>query len=139
MSTTEETNIEILRPAYAGWNESKGHTADQWMGLIADDVRWNSITDGAPGMEFTACRCTKNEVQDYLRELAEEWELLHYTVNEFIAQGDRVVVLSNCAWQHRRTGKCVESPKADILTMRDGKIVEFFELFDTAKAFAATQ
>ena len=61
------------------------------------------------------------------------------TPTEFIADGDRVVVLSTCAFRHRGSGKVAESPKADVYRFRDGQIVEFFEFFDTAAAFAATR
>ena len=68
-----------------------------------------------------------------------DWELIHFTPEEFIADGDRVVVLSSVAFRFRATGKVAESPKADVFRFRDGKIVEFFEFFDTARAFAATR
>ena len=38
-----------------------------------------------------------------------------------------------------KTGKIVETPKVDIITMEDSKIVDFFELYDTAKALACLQ
>jgi ketosteroid isomerase-like protein len=88
-------------------------------------------------MEFTrACR-SKEEVQTYFQELGKDWELLSYNADEFIAQGDRVVMLGSCEWKHRATGKIAKSPKADVHRLRDGKVVDFMEFYDTAVALAA--
>ncbi len=64
--------------------------------------------------------------------------MVHYYADEFIAQGDRLVMLGRCAWRNRQTGRIVKSPRADFLRMRDGKISSFFEFYDTAKTLSAT-
>jgi len=46
-------------------------------------------------------------------------------------------MLGSTAWRNRRTGKVVDTPKADLVTFRDGRIVDFTEFYDTAKLFAA--
>jgi ketosteroid isomerase-like protein len=50
-----------------------------------------------------------------------------------------VAVQGSTAWRHRRTGKSVDTAKADFFAFRGGKIVEFFEYYDTARVLAATQ
>jgi len=136
---TEQDNVQTLREAYQLWNDSKADSVGHWLELIADDVKWNSIADGAPGMEFTrACNC-KADVQRYFADLGSQWEMIHYTVDEFIAQGDRVVMLGSCGWRGRRSGVVVETPKADIIRMKNSKIVEFYEFYDTAKTLAAAR
>src|SRR5262249_18602389 len=88
---------------------------------------------------FTKENNGKAEVVRYFAGLAADWEMIHFTATEFIAQGDRVVVLSTMEFRHRTTGKVIESPKADVFRFRDGLIAECFEFFDTAKAPAATR
>lgn len=78
------------------------------------------------------------EVGGYLKDLVRDWQMIYYEVDEFVAQGERVVMLGNCSWRHRATGKTIESPKADIIRLRHGKIIDFIEFFDTAKVVAAT-
>ena len=138
--TESETNrnVEILKDAYARWNDSKAasESVEHWLSLIAEDVRWRSLADGSSGMEFTGeCNC-KAEVVQYFQVLGSQWELDHYNADEFIAQNDRVVMIGSCKWTHRQTGKTVETPKVDILRMKDGLIVDFYEFYDTAKALA---
>ncbi|HJS03719.1 MAG TPA: nuclear transport factor 2 family protein [Variovorax sp.] len=139
MTEEESNNVALLKKGYALWNQSKADCegVSCWMALLSDDVQWRSLAAGAAGMEFTrACR-SKDEVQNYFQELGKDWELLSYDANEFIAQGDRVVMLGSCEWKHRGTGKIVKSPKADVHRLRDGKVVDFMEFYDTAGALAA--
>jgi len=63
--------------------------------------------------------------------------MIYYCVDEYIAQGDRVVALCQVSFKHNKTGKILFTPKADFHKFRDGKICEFFELYDTAAAIRA--
>jgi uncharacterized protein len=58
---------------------------------------------------------------------------------EFIAEGDRVAVLGSTAWRNSKTGRAVDTAKADFWTFRDGKVVEFHELYDTAALIAGAR
>jgi ketosteroid isomerase-like protein len=69
---------------------------------------------------------------------AASWEIVSFGVQEILADGDWMVVLSQVACRSRGAGKVARSPKADVYRFRDGKVVEFLEFFDTA-ALAATQ
>ena len=134
----EESNVAILRDLYAQWNSTKGGSVDRWLEYMAEEVDWRSLADGAAGMEFTRAASTREQVGGYMRGLLADWQMDYYAVDEFVAQGDRVVMLGRCAWVHRATGKRAEMPKADAIRLKDGKIVAFMEYFDTAGAFAAT-
>ena len=138
MTEVESNNVALLEKGYAFWNQSKADCegVSCWMALLSDDVQWRSLAAGAAGMEFTRACLSKDEVQRYFEELGKDWEMISYNADEFIAQGDRVVMLGSCAWKHRGTGKTVKSPKADVIRMRDGKIVDFMEFYDTAAAIA---
>ena len=65
--------------------------------------------------------------------------MLDFTVGEFVAQDDVVVMRGTMAWRHRRTGKTFTSPKVDFWRFRNGKAIEFFEYFDTAGALSAAE
>ncbi|WP_436312483.1 nuclear transport factor 2 family protein [Variovorax sp. LjRoot84] len=138
MTVLEEKNVAVLRDGYLRWNDSRGDSAQHWMDLMAEDVHWCSLGAAAAGASYTQGCCSKSEVQRYFLELSRSWEMLDYTADEFVAQGDRVVMLGSCEWKHRGTGKTVKTPKADVIRMRDGKIVDFMEFYDTAAALAAT-
>ena len=89
----EEQNVAILTEAYRTWHETKGASVEDWMELMAEEVRFHSLAEGAPGMEWTGTCCSKDDVRGYFEGLVADWEMIHYTVEEFIAQDDRVVML----------------------------------------------
>lgn len=131
------TDLERIRAAYQAWNDTKGKSMQHWLDLMSPNVRFRSLAGGAPGLEFTQdCQCS-GDVERYFGALSQDWTMEHYTVNELFASGDRVVMLGPMAWTNNRTGRKIETPKADFLRMRDGKVVEFLEFYDTAKAIAA--
>jgi len=131
-------NVAILKDAYARWHDSKGASVEHWMGLMADDVQFGSLARGAPEVAFARAYSDRQALASYFAGLLAEWSMLHYTVDEFVAQGDAVFMRGSCAWRHKRTGKEVDTPKVDFWRFRDGKAVEFYEYFDTARVLAAT-
>ena len=136
---TEDRNVATLREAYGRWAESKGKDLDGWTAILDEAVALRSIGQGAAGIEFTSARRGRSDVLDYLEQLTRDWEMLSYRVDEYVAQGDRVVALGRCAWRNKRTGKVADTRKVDIWRFEDGWAVEFEELFDTAAAMAAAQ
>ncbi|MEM9602860.1 MAG: nuclear transport factor 2 family protein [Pseudomonadota bacterium] len=138
MSTEEETNVAMLRDAYTDWHNSRGGSVDHWVSLMADEIAFMSLAQGAQGVEFTKAMTSKEQVGGYFDGLCSQFEMEHFTVDEYIAQGDRVVAIGSTAWTNRATGKRVETPKVDIFRLRDGKIVSFEEYYDTAGLIACT-
>lgn len=135
----ENTNVAILKKAFETWNESEGTSIDHWLGIMADDVCFESLGNGEPGMEFTCPRSSKAAVEEYLHGLTTQLKMIHYTVNEYIAKGDRVVAIGTTKWVNKATGREFETPKVDIVRFRDGKIVDFLEMYDTAKVLEVSQ
>jgi ketosteroid isomerase-like protein len=107
--------------------------------LMADHVRVRSLAAGAPEATFTGEVNSKADFERYFKGLLDEWEMIDYKTTVFIAEGEHVAMRGSTAWRHRRTGRIVDTPKADFWTFHDGKIVEFYELYDTAAMFAAAQ
>ena len=132
----EETHVSLLREAYQKWHDTKAGSADHWLALMTDDVRFGSLASGAAKMEFTRTSSCKEEVKQYFSQLTSQWEMIHYTIREYIAQGDRVVALGNCTFRHKQTGKILDTPKADFHRFRGGKICDFFEFDHTAQAIS---
>ena len=135
MST--ESNVAILKQAYQRWHDTKAGSVDHWMNLMTDDVQFRSLAAGAIQMQFTRPSSNKQEVKNNFAGLTSEREMIDYRVDEYIGQGDRVVALCQVSFKHKKTGKILNTPKADFHKFRDGKICEFFEFYDTAQALAA--
>lgn len=133
----DRENVRLLEKAYARWHETRGGSVDDWMALIDDNFQFGSLAQSAPQMAFATSYNSRTALKNYFDGLRAEWEMIHYTMNEFVAEGEVVVVRGNVAWRNKRTGKEVQTPKIDFWRFRGGKAVEFYEYFDTARAFAA--
>jgi ketosteroid isomerase-like protein len=131
--------VAMVRNAYRLWSESRGKSGDTWIALFADNVRLRSLAGGAQGMEFSHECHSRADVERYFAGIAADWQMVHYTPERWIAQGDDLAVLCTCSWKHRRTGKVMESLKSDFFRFSGDKVVEFIELYDTYGAIAATQ
>jgi ketosteroid isomerase-like protein len=130
-------NVEILKDAYARWHDTKGGSVDHWMALVSDDIQFGSLAQGAPDMTFARAYDNREALRGYFDGLLSEWDMIHYTVDEFVADGDAVFMRGSTAWRNKKTGKVAETPKIDFWRFRDGKAVEYYEYYDTARVFAA--
>jgi hypothetical protein len=42
-------NVAVLKQAYAKWSASKGASADDWIAIFADQIKFGSIAQGGHG------------------------------------------------------------------------------------------
>ena len=82
----------------------------------------------AEGSPFKGPNEVFNKV--FLR-LATEWEDFKVEPLEYIAEGDRVVVLARETGVYRETGAAIDVDTAHIWTIREGRAIEFLALTDT--------
>ena len=129
-----DRNIELIRDLYERYAAGEG--SECVLERLADDVVWRSVAPPSR-LPFARPRRGPDEVREYFQALNEDWEMISYKVNELISQRDRVVVLADVCLCHRQTGRLVATLKADVFRLRDGRIVEFCEFFDSAAAVEA--
>ncbi len=133
MTEQEAANVEALKRAYSQWNDTKGDPYAAWDPLLADDFQYHSLGAGREGIEFTKDYGSKKDLfLEFFVGLNKDWQMEFYRIDEYFAQGDKVVALGHTLWHNRRTGKPIDTPKADVWTFRDGKAVTFMEFMDTA-------
>jgi hypothetical protein len=133
----EARNVAILTEAYRLWSESRGASADHWISICDQNIRFGSIAEPLKAVAYMASYCSRDELGQYFAGITSDWEMLEYRVDHFVAQGDRVVMLGHCVWRAKQSGKVVSTPKADSWRFADGKAVEFYEYFDTAQVMRA--
>jgi len=136
---TPAENVAKLKDAYRLWHETKGGSVKVWLDMMADNVKVRSLAAGASAAPFTSEINSKEQFKRYFDGLLADWEMINYKTGQFIAEGERVAMLGSTAWRNRRTGREVDTPKADFWTFEGGKVVEFHELYDTAGLAAAAQ
>lgn len=138
--TEEAANITLLKEGYRLWHETKGKSVDYWIDLFADVFEFGSIAQSVPAAApYMTMHEDKAGLRSYFEGITIDWEMIEFRTEHFVAQGDRVVMLGRCSWRARKTGKTVWSPKADSFRFANGKIIEFFDYFDTAMMRDAMQ
>jgi uncharacterized protein len=127
-------NKEIVQKAYEcfGTGDIPG-----LLELYSDDITWTiPQVENAP---ISGTRTGKAAVAEFFEHLAGLEEFSHFAPTEFIAEGDRVVVLGSSVGKVLATGNSFSTDWVHICTVRDGKITSFLEFTDTAAVTRAYQ
>jgi len=128
----EARNVALLKEAYRLWHETKGKSIEHWMDLFADSFEFGSIAQSVQAAPYMTMHENKTTLRGYFEGITRDWEMIEFRPEHFVADADRVVMLGRCSWKSRKTNKTVWSPKADSFRFANGRIIEFFEYFDTA-------
>jgi hypothetical protein len=139
VSDTSKANLFLLERLYKNWNETKGRSVDEIMNVLAPQVSWGSLANGANAIAFTTQKTSKQDVVAYFQGLAGSFEMNFYSVDDFTAAADYVLMTGFCSFTNKATKKTFESPKADLWRFSNHQAVEFFEYYDTAAVLATTQ
>ncbi|MEM8836813.1 MAG: nuclear transport factor 2 family protein [Pseudomonadota bacterium] len=126
-----EKNRAIMKEAYQKWHDTKGGSVDHWMEIMSPDIEFLSLANGAGDAGFTKAARSSTDMRGYFEAISTNFDMIHYTVDQFIAEGDMVVAVGSCAWTVKANGMRVETPKVDVIRLKDGKIVSFYEFYDT--------
>jgi len=125
----EQENTNLVRKTYELF---KSGDIETLLGMYSDDVSWETPkVENAP---FTGKISGRDKVAEFFTSLDEHEEFLVFEPTEFIAQGDKVVVLGHSTTRIKSTNKELTLEFAHIVTVADGKITGFYEFFDTAAA-----
>ena len=136
--SNEAANVAIFKDAYRQWHESRGGGVEQLLSICDPHISWGSVPRGeAPLLAFAKQYEGRDALHAYFGGLLNDWEMISYTIDEYVAQGDAVFARGSTAWTNKKTRKVMNTPKVDFWRFRDGKAVEFYEYFDTAAVIAA--
>ena len=135
--SNEAANVAILKDAYRQWHETRGGSLKHFLGFVDPEISFGSVPRGAAPLTFAKQYDNREAMLGYFDRLLADWAMVHYAIDEYIAQGDAVFARGSCAWTNKKTGKTAETPKVDFWRFRNGKAVEFYEYFDTACVVAA--
>lgn len=103
-----------------------------FLNLFSDDASWQSpeIENVPLNGDFSG----RENLAGFISGIDNYEEFLKFEPTEYIAQGARVVVLGNYLARSKTTDKHYATDFAHIVTVKDGKIVSFYEFFDNAAA-----
>jgi len=122
---SEEHNIEIVRRGYEAF--LRGDVV-ALVSVMDENVEW--VTPGPPELPTAGRRRGHLGVIEFVKALNALVELDRFEPKEFIARGDRVVVLGDNTSLVRSTGRILDFEWAHAFTLRDGKVIAFHEYSD---------
>ncbi len=119
-------NVAIIQKAYADF--LKGDIPAV-LAIVGEEMRFE--IPGPAAMPMARVFRGRTGMAEFFHVLAGQLEFTEFNPREYIAQGDRVVVLGNYAGRVQPTGKPFAMDWVMVWRLRDGKAVEFREYNDT--------
>ena len=130
----EQENTRIVQQAYENF---KNGDIPALLDLYSDDIDWR--LPEIENVPWSGSRKGREETAELFQSLAEAQDVLTFNPQEFIAKGDKVVVLGDYSWRVKATGREFGSEWAHVWTVKNGKLVGFQEYADTAATSKAHQ
>ena len=120
-----EKNVQIVKDFFAamGSRDKQGLLA-----LVAEDIEWI-----VPGEEWPLAGTHRGhaELAAVLQKASEEVEMTYPEPPEFVAQGDRVLVVGVATGKIKATNKPFKDDWVFDITVRNGKVTNIREYIDT--------
>ena len=130
----EQANISLLKQAYDAYDKGD---IQRLLGLFAQDISWE-LPD-IEGIPFSGKRHGVDQVADFFRVLADSQDTREFKPDQFIGQGDQVVVLGHGTFTVKATGAEYSNDWCHVFRVAGGKIASFKEYDDTHRAAQAYQ
>ena len=128
-----EKNVQIVKDFFAamGSRDKQGLLA-----LSAEDIEWI-----VPGEDWPLAGTHRGHagIADVLRKASEEVETKYPGPPEFVAQGDRVLVIGVATGKIYATNKPYKDEWVFDITVRDGKVAHIKEYIDTQALARASE
>ena len=131
MSTEE--NVKIVKDFFAAIGRSDRQAVQA---LSAEDIEWI-----IPGEDWPLAGTHRGHagLAAVLRKASEEIEMTYTKPPEFVAQGDRVLVVGVATGKIKATNKPFKDDWVFDITVRDGKLTRIQEYIDTQALARASE
>lgn len=120
-----EKNVQLVKDFFAALGSGE---KERLLALVAEDIEWI-----IPGEDWPLAGTHRGHagLEETLRKASEELEITHPTPPEFVAQGDRVLVIGVATGKIKATNKPFVDHWVFDITVRDGKVAHIREYVDT--------
>ena len=128
-----QENVQLVKDFFAAMG---GHNKHELLALAAEDIEWI-----IPGEDLPLAGTHRGhaELADVLRKASEEVEMTYTKPPEFVAQGDRVIVVGVATGKIKATNKPFKDDWVFDITVRNGKVTNIREYIDTQALARASQ
>ena len=131
MSTQE--NVRVVKDFFAAMGRGD---EQELLGLSAEDIEWI-----IPGEDWPLAGTHRGHagLAAVLQKASEEIEMTYPTPPEFVAQGDRVLVVGVATGKIKATKKPFKDDWVFDITVRNGRLTKIREYIDTQALARASQ
>ena len=128
-----EENVQIVKDFFAAMG---GANKQDLLALVAEDIEWI-----IPGEDWPLAGTHRGhaELAAVLQKASEEVETTYPEPPEFVAQGDRVLVVGVATGKIKATNKSFKDDWVFDITIRDRKVTKIREYIDTQALARASQ
>ena len=128
-----EKNVQIVKDFFAAMGSDNERDL---LALAAEDIEWI-----IPGEDWPLAGTHRGHagLADVLKKASEEVETKYPKPREFVAQGDRVLVVGVATGKIKATNKPFKDDWVFDITVRDGKVAHIQEYIDTQALARASQ
>jgi ketosteroid isomerase-like protein len=130
---TIEENVQIVKDFFAAMG---GYNRQDLLALVAEDIEWI-----IPGEDWPLAGTHRGqaELAAVLQKASEEVEMTYPEPPEFVAQGDRVLVVGVATGKIKATNKSFKDYWVFDITVRDRKVTRIREYIDTQALARASE
>jgi hypothetical protein len=126
--------VEVVTQAYEAFGRGD---VPGILACVADQVDWRFC--GPKGLPYTGTFRTRDEVARWFSYVAAVDDVRKFEPREFIPAGDKLTVLGWEQTAAKPGGRVFESEWVHVFTVRDGRIVRFWGMYDNEASGAARQ
>ena len=128
-----EKNVQVVKDFFAAIGSSDKQRV---LALAAEDIEWI-----VPGEDWLLAGTHRGHagLADVLQKASDEVEMTYPEPPEFVAQGDRVLVVGVATGKIKATNKTFEDHWVFDITVRNGKLTNIREYIDTQALARASE
>ena len=130
---SNEKNVQIVKEFFAAIGSGDKQRV---LALVAEDIEWI-----IPGKDWPLAGTHHGHagLADVLQKASAEVETTYPKPPEFVAQGDRVLVIGSSKGKVKATNKAFEDDWVFAITIRNGKVTKIREYIDTQALARASE
>jgi ketosteroid isomerase-like protein len=128
-----EKNVQVVKDFFAAIGSGD---KQRLLSLVGEDVEWI-----VPGEDWPLAGTHRGHagLADVLRKASEEIEMTYPEPPEFVAQGDRVLVVGVATGKIKATNRAFKDDWVFAITVRNGKVTKIREYIDTQALARASE
>jgi uncharacterized protein len=128
-----EENVQTVKDFFAALGSGDKHRLQS---LVVDDIEWI-----IPGEDWPLAGTHRGHagLAEVLQKASDEVEMTYPEPPEFVAQGDRVMVVGVAAGKIKTTNRAFKDHWVFAITVQNGKVTKIREYIDTQALARASQ